>query len=224
MTHPAPPRVIAPGLRPSGSRPLFPDAAGFCPQRLERLTAVLQGEVTAQRLPGAVAVIARRGQLALFNSVGALDPATGAPMAPDAVFRIYSMTKPILSVAVMMLMEQGKLLLSDPVAKFLPEFAKQQVASLKEGAVVTRAVRQPATIQDLLRHTAGLTYEFMGSTSVQRQYAQARMGSRERTLAEFTQELAQLPLMFEPGTAWEYGRATDVLGKGGGGGEWAAPE
>ena len=213
MTHPAHPRVIAPGLRPSGSRPLFPDAAGFCPQRLERLTAVLQGEVAARRLPGAVAVIARRGKLALFNSVGALDPATGAPMASDAVFRIYSMTKPILSVAVMMLMEQGKLLLSDPVAKFLPEFAKQQVASLKEGAVVTRAARQPATIQDLLRHTAGLTYEFMGSTSVQRQYAQARMGSRERTLAEFTQELAHLPLMFEPGTAWEYGRATDVLGR-----------
>ena len=130
MTHAAPSRLIAPGLRPPESRALCPDAAGFCPQRLERLTAVLQGEVTARRLPGAVAVIARRGKLALFNSVGALDPATGAPMASDAVFRIYSMTKPILSVAVMMLMEHGKLLLSDPVAKFLPEFAKQQVASL----------------------------------------------------------------------------------------------
>ena len=213
MTHHQPTRLNAPGLRPSESAALAPEAAGFCPQRLEGLMAVLQNEVAAQRLPGAVAMVARRGTLALFNSVGALDPATGSPMPCDALFRIYSMTKPILSVAVMMLMEQGKLLLSDPVAKFLPEFAKPQVAGLKEGMVVTQAARQSATIQDLLRHTSGLTYEFMGSASVQRQYAQARMGSRERTLAEFTQELAHLPLMFEPGTAWEYGRATDVLGR-----------
>ena len=213
MTHHQPTRLNAPGLRPSESAALAPEAAGFCPQRLEGLMAVLQNEVAAQRLPGAVAMVARRGTLALFNSVGALDPATGSPMPCDALFRIYSMTKPILSVAVMMLMEQGKLLLSDPVAKFLPEFAKPQVAGLKEGMVVTQAARQSATIQDLLRHTSGLTYEFMGSASVQRQYAQARMGSRERTLAECTQELAHLPLMFEPGTAWEYGRATDVLGR-----------
>ena len=171
MTHHQPTRLNAPGLRPSESAALAPEAAGFCPQRLEGLMAVLQNEVAAQRLPGAVAVVARRGTLALFNSVGALDPATGSPMPCDAVFRIYSMTKPILSVAVMMLMEQGKLLLSDPVAKFLPEFAKPQVAGLKEGMVVTQAARQPATIQDLLRHTSGLTYEFMGSASVQRQYA-----------------------------------------------------
>lgn len=213
MIHATPPTLTPAGLPLSGSSALFPEKAGFCPKRLDALMAVLQSEVASQRLPGAVAVIGRRGHLALFNSVGSLDPATGTPMPSDAVFRIYSMTKPILSVAVMMLMEQGKLLLSDPVARYLPEFSKQKVAKLVDGAVVTVATRQVATIQDLLRHTAGLTYEFMGSSAVQRQYAQARMGSRERTLAEFTQELSQFPLMFEPGTAWEYGRATDVLGR-----------
>jgi CubicO group peptidase (beta-lactamase class C family) len=175
--------------------------------------AVLQAEVERQRLPGAVALIARHGKLALFESVGALDPATGLAMRPDAIFRIYSMTKPIVSVAAMMLMEQGKLLLSDTVAKYLPEFATQKVAVMVGGAVQLQAVKQPATIQDLLRHTAGLTYEFMGSAPVQRQYAQARIGSRERTNAEFCHQLAALPLMFEPGTVWEYGRATDVLGR-----------
>ena len=191
----------------------LPQQAGLCPQRSQRLIEVLQDEVGRQRLPGAVALIARHGKLALFEAVGALDPATGTPMPRDAIFRIYSMTKPIVSVAVMMLMEQGKLLLNDPVAKYLPEYAAQKVARLVEGSVQLQAVRQLATVQDLLRHTAGLTYEFMGNTAVQRQYAQTRIGSRERSNAEFSHALAALPLLFEPGTVWEYGRATDVLGR-----------
>jgi len=173
----------------------------------------LQAEVDRQRLPGAVVLIARQGKLALFESLGLLDPATGVPMTRDAIFRIYSMTKPVVSVAAMMLMEQGRLLLSDPVAKYLPEYANQKVARQVEGVVHLQEVRQLATVQDLLRHTAGLTYEFMGSSSVQRQYAQSRIGSRERSNAEFSRQLAALPLMFEPGTAWEYGRSTDVLGR-----------
>jgi CubicO group peptidase (beta-lactamase class C family) len=194
---------------PAGS----PESAGLCPQRTQRLMAVLQAEVDRQRLPGAVAVIARHGKLVLLESVGSLDPAAGTPMPQDAIFRIYSMTKPIVSVAVMMLMEQGQLLLNDPVAKYLPEFGAQKVATLVDGAVQLQAVRQPVTMHDLLRHTAGLTYEFMGSAPVQRQYAQTRMGSRERSNAEFAHALAALPLMFEPGSAWEYGRATDLLGR-----------
>jgi CubicO group peptidase (beta-lactamase class C family) len=134
-------------------------------------------------------------------------------MRDDAIFRIYSMTKPIVSVAAMMLMEQGRLLLADPVSRYLPEFAAQKVASLVDGELQLQAVRQAATLQDLLRHTAGLTYEFMGSNAVQRQYAQARIGSRERSNAEFAHQLATLPLMYQPGTQWEYGRATDVLGR-----------
>lgn len=190
-----------------------PEKAGLCPQRTQRLLDVLQAEVNCQRLPGAVALIARHGKVAVFESLGAQDPATGTPMTRDAIFRIYSMTKPIVSVAVMMLMEQGRLLLSDPVAKHLPEYGTQKVASLIDGAVQLQNVRQGASIQDLLRHTAGMTYEFMGSAPVQRQYAQTRIGSRERSNAEFSHELAALPLMFEPGTVWEYGRATDVLGR-----------
>jgi CubicO group peptidase (beta-lactamase class C family) len=191
----------------------LPETVGLCPQRTQRVTEVLQAEVDRQRLPGAVAVIARHGKLALFESLGTLDPATGVAMSRDAIFRIYSMTKPIVSVAVMMLVEQGQILLSDPVAKYLPEYGSQKVADLVDGEVQLKAARQGATVQDLLRHTAGLTYEFMGSAPVQRQYAQTRIGSRTRTNAEFSHQLAALPLMFEPGTVWEYGRATDVLGR-----------
>jgi CubicO group peptidase (beta-lactamase class C family) len=190
-----------------------PDSIGICPQRIRRLVDALQAEVDRQRLPGAVVLIARHGKLALFESLGVLDPATGTPMERDAIFRIYSMTKPVVSVAAMMLMEQGKLLLSDPVARYLPEYANQKVARQVEGVLQLQEVRQMATVQDLLRHTAGLTYEFMGNSSVQRQYAQNRIGSRERSNAEFSLQLAALPLMFEPGTAWEYGRSTDVLGR-----------
>ncbi len=190
-----------------------PDSIGICPQRIRRLVDALQAEVDRQRLPGAVVLIARHGKVALFESLGVMDPATGAPMARDAIFRIYSMTKPVVSVAAMMLMEQGKLLLSDPVARYLPEYANQKVARQAEGVLHLQEVRQMATVQDLLRHTAGLTYEFMGNSSVQRQYAQNRIGSRDRSNAEFSLQLAALPLMFEPGTAWEYGRSTDVLGR-----------
>ncbi len=190
-----------------------PKSVGMCPVRTQRLLDVLQTEVERQRLPGAVVLIARHGKLALFESLGAQDPALGTPMARDAIFRIYSMTKPIVSVAAMMLMEQGRLLLSDPVAKYLPEYAAQKVAVLVDGSVQLREVQQPATIQDLLRHTAGFSYEFMGSSSVQRQYAQSRIGSRTRSNAEFSHVMAALPLMFEPGSVWEYGRATDVLGR-----------
>ena len=190
-----------------------PESVGLSSARTGRLMAVLQAEIDRQRLPGAVALVARHGRLALFESLGALDPAAGSAMTRDAIFRIYSMTKPIVSVALMMLVEQGKVLLSDPVAKYLPEYSTQKVASLVEGVTELRQARRLATVQDLLRHTAGLTYEFMGSGSVQRQYAQNRIGSRQRSNAEFSLRLAALPLMFEPGTAWEYGRATDVLGR-----------
>ncbi|MDP3169400.1 MAG: serine hydrolase domain-containing protein [Polaromonas sp.] len=190
-----------------------PGEVGICPDRLQRLLDVLQADVDRGRLPGAVALVARRGQVALFESLGQLDPAAGTPMPRDALFRIYSMTKPVVSVAVMMLMERGKLVLSDPVAKHLPEFANQKVAVEQDGQVVLEDVARPATVQDLLRHTAGLTYEFLGAAAVQRQYAELQMGSRERSNAEFSRTLAALPLMHQPGRVWDYSRATDVLGR-----------
>ena len=189
--------------------------AGFCPQRTARLTEVLQSEIDRQRLPGAVVLIARHGKIALFQSLGAQNPETGEPMALDSIFRIYSMTKPIVSVAVMMLMEQGRVLLDDPVGRYLPEFALQQVAdvSASHDKPRLRPASRPATVQDLLRHTAGLTYEFMGAEPVHKQYAGADIGSRQRSNAEFSQALAALPLIADPGSVWEYSRATDVLGR-----------
>ncbi len=185
---------------------------GFCPQRTRRLVEVLQSEVGKARLPGAVALIARRGQVLLHETVGQQDPVAGVPMTLDSIFRIYSMTKPIVSVAVMQLMEQGKLLLSDPVARHLPEFEDAKVTTHINGHAVLHRPKHPPTVQDLLRHTAGLTYEILGTEPIQRQYAQAQLASRERTNREFSHKLASLPLAFEPGTVWEYSRATDLLG------------
>lgn len=183
---------------------------GLCPERLARLRAVLQDEVKRQRLPGAVMMIARHGQLAMFDKVGWQDPLAQSPMRLDSLFRIYSMTKPIVSVAVMMLMEQGKLLLGDAVAKYLPEYTN---IPWQDAQGQLHLVKRAMTIQDLLRHTSGLTYEFLGQSPVQRQYAQINIGSRERNNDTFSKDLAAVPLAFEPGSAWEYSRATDVLGR-----------
>ena len=186
-----------------------PADVGLCPDRTRRLMEVLRREVASGRLPGAVAMVVRQGKIALFESVGQQDPAAGSAMQPDSIFRIYSMTKPIVSVAVMMLMERGHLLLSDPVGQHLPEFANQRVHT-PQGLVEPQ---QQATVQDLLRHTAGLTYEFLGDSAVQRQYEYLKIASRERTNDAYCKTLAALPLQHEPGTVWEYSRATDVLGR-----------
>ncbi|MES2423011.1 MAG: serine hydrolase domain-containing protein [Pseudomonadota bacterium] len=189
-----------------------PDELGFCPQRLDRLRQVFQAEIDRQRLPGAVLWVARHGQLALCEALGAQDPATASVMATDTVFRIYSMTKPVVSVAALMLMERGQLLLGDPIAKYLPEWAAPQVAVEQGGVVQLRPAQRVITVQDLLRHTAGMTYEFLGNSSVQQDYAREKIGARSRSNAEFSKALADLPLQFEPGSVWGYSRATDVLG------------
>lgn len=185
--------------------------------RKSRLLATLQSEIDKGRLPGAVVILSRHGKVELFEKLGDQIPASdgaGVPMALDSIFRIYSMTKPIVSVAIMMLMEQGKLLLSDSVSKYLPEYAKQQVATEVDGQVSLVAVTKPATIQDLLRHTAGLTYEFLGNSAAQKAYRASKIGMSlsDSSNAEFSKLLAAQPLQYEPGTVWEYSRATDVLG------------
>jgi CubicO group peptidase (beta-lactamase class C family) len=181
--------------------------------RKARLLTTLQSEIDRGRLPGAVVMLSRHGKVEMLESLGQQNPNDGTTMALDSIFRIYSMTKPIVSVAIMMLMEQGKLLLSDPVGKYLPEFAKQQLAVELDGQVNTMAAK-PATVQDLLRHTAGLTYEFLGNSPAQKAYRNAKigMGLRDASNAEFSKTLAIQPLQYEPGTVWEYSRATDVLG------------
>ncbi|MDP3254117.1 MAG: serine hydrolase domain-containing protein [Hydrogenophaga sp.] len=190
-----------------------PAEAGLCPERTQGIVDVLQRDVDRGRLPGAAVLIGRRGRVVLDTAVGRLDPARDVPMGTDAIFRIYSMTKPIVSVAAMMLVEQGRLLLSDPVGQYIPGFMKQQVAmSTPEGMRLVPASR-PSTVQDLLRHTAGLTYEFTGNEHVNQLYSQAGLGDRQQTNAELCERLAALPLAHHPGTTWAYSRATDVLGR-----------
>ena len=190
-----------------------PDEVALSPRALSRLTTALEREIERKRLPGAVALIARHGKVAYCESLGARDPATAAAMQEDSIFRIYSMTKPIVSVAVMMLCEEGCLLLSDPLDKFLPDFAEVRVAVERDGTMDLVPVNRPITIQDLLRHTSGLTYEFLGSAAVQKMYGDARINRRDQTGAEHAAALAKLPLMHQPGTRWEYSHSTDVLGR-----------
>lgn len=191
---------------------------------LARLRDTLQAHVDGQRMPGCVAVVAQGGEVQLFEALGRRDPADvadpGQAMPLDAIFRIYSMTKPIVSLAALMLVEEGRLQLDDPVSRYLPEFAAPKVAVQVTVQVVGEqggqtklvpAQREP-TVHDLLRHTAGFTYEFLGDSAVQRQYRAADISSRARTNAEFCRALAALPLAHQPGSCWEYSRATDVLG------------
>jgi CubicO group peptidase (beta-lactamase class C family) len=190
-----------------------PEDIGLSTSGLARLGTVLQGEVQRGRVPGAVALIARRGQLAYYESFGQRDPASGAPMARDSIFRIYSMTKPIVSVAAMMLWEEGRFLLSDPIAKFLPELGPVKVAVEQGSGQGYVDADRPITIQDLLRHTSGLTYEFRGSGPVHKLYTAARIYSRDQSNAEQVASLSKLPLLHQPGTKWEYSRSTDVVGR-----------
>jgi len=193
--------------------PAAPEEIGLSSARLARLGAVMRAEIERGRVPGAVALIARRGRLGLFESYGRRDAASGAPMTKDAIFRIYSMTKPITSVAAMMLWEEGRFLLSDPIAKYLPDLSDLQVA-VERGAEIERVpVEHAITIQDLLRHTSGLTYEFRGSGPVHKMYMSARVYSRAQSAADQVATLGRIPLLHQPGTRWEYGRSTDVVGR-----------
>ena len=183
----------------------------------------MQREVDAHHVPGVSMMIARRGKVAYQQDVGALRPG-GPAMRSDAIFRIYSMTKPIVSIALMMLVEEGKLFISDPIGKFVPEMADLKVGVVKDGKVEPVAAKRAITIQDLLRHTSGLTYAFTGNTPVQRLYAASQLFAPEPTnaktpvthdltTAEFVTQLAKLPLIDQPGASWNYSHSTDVIGR-----------
>ena len=190
-----------------------PAEIGLSEDGLRRLSAAFTREIESKRLPGLVALIARRGRVGFVESLGARDPKSGAAMTPDAIFRIYSMTKPIVSVATMMLVEEGRLLLSDPLSKYLPAFAKPKVAVESGSSVDLVPAAREITIQDLLRHTSGLIYEFRGNSAVYKRYTEAKISRRDQTNADHAATLATLPLRHNPGTQWEYGRSTDVLGR-----------
>lgn len=190
-----------------------PEALGFSQAGLRRLTAALNEQINKRRLPGAVAMIVRRGKLAYFEALGQRDPASPDAMRPDAIFRIYSMTKPLVSVAAMMLFDEGKLFLSDPVAKYLPEFKDTPVGVVRGEVIEHAPAAQAMTVQDLLRHTSGLTYEILDESPIRKLYARANIYRRDWTNEDFSKAMAALPLMYQPGTVWEYSRATDVLGR-----------
>jgi CubicO group peptidase (beta-lactamase class C family) len=184
-----------------------PEQVGFSSLRLQRAAEVVQGDVDRGLIPGAVLMIARGGRVAYAEAFGYRDREAGATMALDAIFRIASMTKPITSVAAMMLSEEGSLEIAAPVAQYLPEFAEMTVG------VERRRAERKMTVQDLLRHTSGLTYAAFGDSPVQMIWRDVKLMDEGQTNAELVAKLGRLPLMSEPGTTWEYSMSTDVLGR-----------
>jgi CubicO group peptidase (beta-lactamase class C family) len=189
-----------------------PVEVGLSQEGLDRLTAVMQQHVDEHKVAGAVALIARHGKVAYFKGCGMRDLEAGTPMATDAIFRIASMTKPITSVAVMVLHDEGRLALADPVSKFIPEFKDAKV--LAEDGTLVPAKRE-ITIEHLLTHTSGLTYHW--NPRLGERYSKAGIThgllQDEGTLATKIPLLAQQPLLFQPGEKWEYGLSIDVLGR-----------
>jgi len=194
-----------------------PEQVGLSSEHLGRIVATLRADSERGQIPGAILLVSRQGRIALFESVGVLDPATRAPMTKDAIFRIYSMSKPITSVAVMALVEEGKVAVGDAVAKYLPQLGALKVGVEKPGvdgkaALEMVTLQRPMTVQDLLRHTSGLTYGVFGSSLVKKQYLEAKLFDASSN-ADFVERLARVPLMAQPASVWEYGHSTDVLGR-----------
>jgi CubicO group peptidase (beta-lactamase class C family) len=196
-----------------------PEAVGMSSERLARIKAMLAADVESKKIPGAVVLVARQGKVVMFDAVGRIDPAGSAPMRKDAIFRIYSMTKPITTLTAMMLVEEGKLLLSDPVSKYIPSYAKMQVGVEKAGgdggkpSLELVPARRQITIQDLMRHTSGITYGFFGSGLVKTAYSEANLSDTGVTNEGLAEKISKLPLAYQPGTTWDYSHSTDVLGR-----------
>jgi CubicO group peptidase (beta-lactamase class C family) len=194
-----------------------PEDVGLSSTQLARIEAVTQKHIESGTVPGAVMLVARRGKIAWYKTLGFRDRAAQDPMRPDSIFRIYSMTKPIVSVAAMMLVEEGRMQVSDPVSKYLPEIGNMKVGvESGEDGKATMQLVDPAremTVQDLLRHTSGLIYGTRGKSLLNAAYIDAKIGSRDVSNEEFVVKLSKLPLRFSPGDRWEYGVSTDVLGR-----------
>lgn len=195
-----------------------PEAVGMSAERLERLDRVMQGYIDRREVAGVVTLVARRGKVVHFSALGQRDVEAGAPMTHDTIFRIASMTKPIASVALMMLYEEGRFQLRDPIARWLPEFADMEVAvpappqERLTGRYKTAPAARPITVQHVLTHTAGLANTYRGITQPEFQETVAPRKPGD-TVGGMLGRLASLPLNFHPGDHWEYGRATDVVGR-----------
>jgi CubicO group peptidase (beta-lactamase class C family) len=203
--------LLLPSLAISASDGLpaaTPEAVGLSSARLARLTQAIKQDVERGRMPGAVVAIARKGKLVYYESFGFVDKAAGMPMPKDAIFALASMTKPMVAVGTLMLAEQGDLLLNDPVGNYLPELKDMKVAGPRG---LEPAHRQP-TLQDMLRHTAGVSYGNRGDTPLHKLYEMKLKSAANQSGPEFLQELGKLPLHYQPGTQWEYSHGLDVAG------------
>ena len=193
-----------------------PAEVGLSSERLQRIDDVFGSYAEEGRTGGVVGMVLRHGKLAYTGAWGMRDVAAGDPAEADDIYRIFSMTKPITSVAVMMLYEEGRFFLTDPVGQYLPDLANLPVALLSEATspddIPTERARRQMTIQDLLRHTSGLTYGSFSNSVVDQLYGRNRVGGQP-TLADMVTEMGKIPLMYQPGTAWHYSLSTDVLGR-----------
>jgi CubicO group peptidase (beta-lactamase class C family) len=193
-----------------------PETVGLSSERLERIGSVVQANIDHKRIAGTVTLVARHGKVVWFKSQGALDKEANKPMRNDAIFRICSMTKPITSLAVMMLYEEGKFLLDDPISNYLPEFKDPKVlVKPTTGEPYTIPAAREITIRDLLTHTSGLTYHWNGDLGPRYKEANVAHGllPYDGTIEDNVRRLAGVPLLFSPGTRWEYGLGVDVLGR-----------
>jgi len=192
--------------------------SGLLPRALAHIDDYVTADIAKGVVPGATMTVVRHGKVAYRRAWGERDPTNRAPMTDDAIFRIYSMSKPITTVAAMMLVEEGRLGLQEPVAKYIPQFANVKVGVERNGDNGQRVLdlvdpRQPMTIQDLMRHTSGITYGFFGDSLVRKVYTDSHITRGDFDNAEFADRIAKLPLAYQPGTTWDYSHSTDVLGR-----------
>lgn len=191
-----------------------PESVGMSSQRLARLTAEMKSLVEQGELPGVVTMVARNGKVVHLEAAGKRELEGGAPMQKDTIFRIYSMTKPVTGVAMMILLEQGKWQLNDPVSKYIPEWADLKVAKVDpaSGHVSTVPPDHPMTMRELMSHSGGLSYGFFGGTAVDKQYMEQNVFDQAQPMQAMIDKLGKIPLLFQPGERWHYSVSVDVQG------------
>jgi CubicO group peptidase (beta-lactamase class C family) len=212
--------VLALAASQAGAEGTFdiPPGAHFDPKKLEKIGEFFRNEISTGKIPGAILLIQQHGKPVYHEFFGVRDPATKEPMTDDTIFQIFSMSKPITSVAAMTLIDQHKIKIDDPVGIYIPEFSTAKVGVEKktdngEKALELQPLKRPITILDLMTQTSGITYGFYGDSMVRKAYANARIYDGDFTNAEFAERIAALPLAEQPGTLWDYGHSTDILGR-----------
>src|SRR6201746_85968 len=196
----------------------IPAGAHFNPQKLERIGEFFRNEIADGKIPGAIVLIQQHGKPVYFEKFGVRDVASGLPMPDDPIFTVYSMSNPVTSVAAMMLIDEGKLKLTDPLEKYIPAFATSKVgvelpAENGDKKLELVPLKRPVTILDLMRHTSGITYGFYGDSLVRKLYGNTLLYAGDFDNAEFADRIARLPMAEQPGTLWDYGHSTDARGR-----------